>query len=122
LLNARRLNWEGESSGMILLAMEDLTDRESTNEELQESRQRLMDLTAGLLTAQEEARRRISRELHDGRNQRLAMLTVERESMERDPLQSAELIRRQLAALRTRTVDISDDVRRTAHQLHPSTV
>jgi signal transduction histidine kinase len=122
LLNARRLHGERKTPGMILLAVEDLTDRESTTEALQESRERLRDLTAGLLTAQEEERRRISRELHDDLNQRLAMFTVELETLEQNPLQSAELIRSQLAALRTRTVDLSEDVRRTAHRLHPSMV
>jgi len=124
LLNARRLQqWEGDQpSMMILLALEDLTDRESTTEALQESQSRLRDLTAGLLTAQEEERRRISRDLHDDLNQRLAMLTVELETLEKDPLQSAELIRSQLGSLRTRTEGISDDMRRTAHQLHPSMV
>jgi signal transduction histidine kinase len=109
-------------SGMILLAMEDLTERESITEALQESRERLRNLTAGLLTAQEEERRRISRELHDDLNQRLAMLTVELETLEKDPPQSAALIRSQLASLRTRTEGISDDMRRTAHRLHPSMV
>jgi signal transduction histidine kinase len=47
---------------------------------------------------------------------------VELETLERSPIESAELIRSQLMALRTRTADISDDVRRTAHQLHPSMV
>lgn len=121
-LNARRLEWESDKSDWILLAMEDLTDREAATEALHESRERLRDLTSGLLTAQEEERRRISRELHDDLNQRLAMLTVELETLERDPLQSAELIRSQLAALRARTEGISDDMRRTAHQLHPSVV
>jgi two-component system, chemotaxis family, CheB/CheR fusion protein len=122
LLNARRLRGERETGELILLAVEDLTDREWTTEALQESRERLRDLTAGLLTAQEEERRRISRELHDDLNQRLAMFTVELETLEQNPLQSAELIRSQLAALRTRTVDLSDEVRRTAHRLHPSMV
>jgi two-component system CheB/CheR fusion protein len=122
LLNARRLQWECETSGMILLAMEDLTEREQTTAELQGSRERLRHLTAGLLSAQEQERRRISRELHDDLNQRLAMLTVELETMERDPLQSAESIRSHLAAIRTRTEGISDDIRRTAHRLHPSVV
>jgi two-component system CheB/CheR fusion protein len=121
-LNARRLEWGSDKSDWILLAMEDLTDREAATEALNESRERLRDLTSGLLTAQEEERRRISRELHDDLNQRLAMLTVELETLERDPLQSAELIRGQLAALRTRTESISDDMRRTAHRLHPSVV
>jgi two-component system CheB/CheR fusion protein len=121
-LNARRLRQEDQSEEMILLAMEDLTDREATTEALQKSRERLRNLTAGLFAAQEEERRRISRDLHDDLNQRLAMLTVELESLERDPLQSAELIRSQLAVLRTRTELISDDMRRTAHRLHPSVV
>jgi len=122
LLNARRLYGERETPDLILLAIEDLTDREWTSEALQDSRERLRDLTAGLLTAQEEERRRISRELHDDLNQRLAMFTVELETLEQNPLQSADLIRSQLASLRTRTVDLSDEVRRTAHRLHPSMV
>jgi len=122
LLNARRLRQEDQTQEMILLAMEDLTDRESTTAALQESQERLRDLTAGLFATQEEERRRISREIHDDRLQKLGMLAVELEKLERGPLESAELIRSQLAALRTRTVDISDDLRRTAHQLHPAMV
>ncbi|MGA7414132.1 MAG: sensor histidine kinase, partial [Bryobacteraceae bacterium] len=59
---------------------------------------------------------------HDDLNQRLAMLTVELETLEKDPLSSPESTRSRLAALRARTEAISDDVRRTAHQLHPSMV
>ena len=126
LLNARELRQSAGSpsptSEMILLAMEDVTERDAITEALQQSRQHLRNLTAGLLTAQEEERRRISRELHDDLNQRLAMLAVELERLERDPLPPAESVRRQLAALRARTEGISDDVRRTAHRLHPSVV
>ena len=122
LLNARGLRQGDRTQEMILLAMEDITDRESTTQQLHESRERLRDLTGGLLTAQEEERRRISRELHDDLNQRLAMLTVELETLEKDPLRSAELMRSQLASLRARTEGISDDVRRTAQRLHPSVV
>jgi len=103
-LNARRLlHREGETAELILLAMEDLTDQESATE-----------------AAQEDEGRRISRELHDDLNQRLAMLTVELKNLEKDPLQSAESIRSHLASLGTRIERISDDVNRTAHQLHPS--
>src|SRR5258706_1782441 len=122
LLNARRLQWERETSEMILLAMEDITDRESTIEALHESRERLRDLTAGLFAVQEEERRKISRELHDDRLQRLGMLVVELEMLERGPLESAELIRGQLAVLRTPIVDISEDVRGTGHSLHSAIV
>jgi two-component system, NarL family, sensor kinase len=50
------------------------------------------------------------------------MLAIDLETLEKNPLQSAQRIRTQLASLRTRTAQISDDVRRTAHQLHPSMV
>ncbi len=122
LLNGRRLESGSHDSGMILLAMEDLTAKEAATEALQQNQDRLRDLTTGLLTAQEEERRRISRELHDDLNQRLAMLAVELETLEKDPACSAESTRSRLAALRARTEAISDDVRRTAHQLHPSMV
>lgn len=121
LLNARRLQWEGEQADMILLAMEDVTDKEASADALEQSRERMQDLATGLLTAQEEERRRISRELHDDLNQRLAMLTVELETLENDPRLSADFGNR-LASMRMKTESISDDVRRTAHQLHPALV
>ncbi len=123
VLNARRLEWEGDGLGMILLAMEDLTEQETTNESLRQSHERLRYLTGSLLDAQEEERGRISRELHDDFNQRLAMVAVELQNLEKTPfLQSAQLPRTMVASLRTRTETISDDLRKLAHRLHPSVV
>jgi two-component system CheB/CheR fusion protein len=122
LLNSRQLHWKGETPGMILLVMEDVTERESFLEALKNSEERLRFLTAGLLNAQEKERSRISRELHDDFNQRLAMLAVELAALENASSLSADAIRTQLAAIRTRAEDISDGIRRTAHQLHPSVV
>ncbi len=121
-LNARRLAWDGEVSSLILLAMEDVTDRESITSELRDSRERLRDLTGGLLTAQEEERRRISCELHDDLEQKVAMLIVAMEVLEKGPVLSGESMRGQLTTLRTRTESISEDLRDTAHRLHPSVV
>src|SRR5205823_14259684 len=45
--------------------------------DLRHSREALRALAARLLTTQEEERRRVSRELHDDLNQRLAMLEVD---------------------------------------------
>jgi signal transduction histidine kinase len=122
VLNAQRLVWEGEMSGPILLAIEDVTERESINTELKDSQERLRALTASLITAQEEERRRISRELHDDLDQKVAMLIVEMETLEKGPLRSAESMRKHLSSLRTQTEGISNDLRDTAHQLHPSVV
>jgi two-component system, chemotaxis family, CheB/CheR fusion protein len=121
LLNARRLEWGSDGSPMILLAIEDITDRESATKALRQSQERLRDLAAGLLSAQEDERRRISRELHDDLNQRLAMLTVDLELLEKDPPQTSEL-RSRLAAIRAQTEGISDAVRDAAHRLHPANV
>jgi two-component system CheB/CheR fusion protein len=126
-LNARQIRGDDEPAPkMILLAMEDITERKRAEDEadnaLRLSQQQLRALTANLLTVQEEERERISRELHDDLNQRLAMLTVEIEALEQRLPSSEELWRGQLRSLRDRTAAISDDVRRTAYQLHPSTL
>jgi two-component system CheB/CheR fusion protein len=122
LLNARRIEWDGDVRVMILLAMEDITERESTTEALRESHERSRELAERLLSAQESERRRISRDLHDDFNQRLAMLALELETLEKSPAQAGGLTQRKLASLRSSTEGISEDLRRLAHQLHPSVV
>jgi signal transduction histidine kinase len=79
----------------------------------------LRDLAARLLTTQEEERRRVSRELHDDLNQRLAMLEVDAERMGQQLPTSAKVVEA-LRSLRTRVADVSNDIRRVAYQLHPS--
>ena len=84
------------------------------------SRQELRDLTARLLTVQEEERRRISRDLHDDINQRLAMLVVQAESLEATLPPSADTCRKELRSIQDRLTELSDDVRHLAYQFHPS--
>ena len=50
---------------------------QASQQELQQSREDLRALAGQLLTAQEEDRRRLSRDLHDDINQRLAMLSMD---------------------------------------------
>jgi PAS domain S-box-containing protein len=111
----------------IVVNSRDITQRKQAEEalrhheaELQQSQEELRRLTAGLFAAQEEERRRVSRELHDDLSQKLAMLVVEVETMERALPESADLICNALRSLRERADGITDDVRRIAHQLHPS--
>ena len=105
----------------------DVTDRKRAEDalrrkqaELERSQAELQALAGRLLTAQDDERRRISRELHDDVNQRLAMLTLDVESLQagapRPPRETAE----RLAAVRDRLVELSDDVHRLAYGLHPS--
>jgi signal transduction histidine kinase len=108
-------------------AIRDITERKRSEAALRESeaalrrsREELRTLAAGLLTAQEEERRRLSRELHDDLNQKLAMLAVDLESLEQHLPLSPQAIRAQLGSLKCRVVELSDDLRRMASQLHPS--
>jgi signal transduction histidine kinase len=87
---------------------------------LQRSHEELRALAAQLLTAQEEERRRISRDLHDDLNQKLVLLAVDAESLAQHlPRDPAAIIER-LRSLQRRIVELTDDVRRLAYQLHPS--
>ena len=88
--------------------------------ELALGRQELQALAARLMTAQEDERRRLSRELHDDLNQRLALLAVEIETLERDLPESRPTTRARLRGLHDQVVTLSDDVHSLAYQLHPS--
>ncbi len=69
---------------------------------------------------QEEERRRISRELHDDINQRLALLVMEIEAVERQLMASPVHVGRAVRAIQDRVVELSEDVRHLAYQFHPS--
>ena len=88
--------------------------------ELERSRVKLQALAGQLLTAQEDERRRISRDLHDDLNQRLALLTVEIEALCQQLPRSKHAIVQRLRALRDGAVELSDAVHSLAYQLHAS--
>lgn len=92
----------------------------TSEQALANSRQELQDLAARLLTAQEEERRRISRDLHDDINQRLAMLVVQVESLDSNLPPSAHSCSKELRSIQDRLTELSDDVRHLAYQFHPS--
>jgi signal transduction histidine kinase len=77
------------------------------------------DLAARLITAQEEERRRIARELHDDLNQKLAALAIALSGVTRR-LPPAEAARVTLRQIHERTAELADDVRRISHELHPA--
>jgi two-component system CheB/CheR fusion protein len=74
-------------------------------------------IASSLLLAQEDERRRLSHELHDELNQRLALLEVSMQHLEG---QDEEDLRGGLQQLRKEVAGLSDDLRRIAYQLHPS--
>ncbi|MGA8408224.1 MAG: PAS domain S-box protein [Candidatus Acidiferrales bacterium] len=91
----------------------DITDRKLTAESLEE-------LSGRLITAQEEERSRIARELHDDFSQRLALLAIGLSRLWKQRPESEEDQRILVRELWTRTQEISSDVHRLSHQLHSS--
>jgi len=77
-------------------------------------------LTGRLLHAQEDERRSVARELHDGLNQALAMLRVEVGIVLSRVPPSSRFVRRQLTKIRDRVQELSEEVRRISHRLHPA--
>lgn len=107
-------------------AVQDVTARkqadsvlEAHEAELRRSREELRALAARWLTAAEEERKALSRELHDDLNQRLAILAVDVETIAAR-MPQADPLRQELDLLRAGLVELSEDVRRMAYQLRPS--
>jgi two-component system CheB/CheR fusion protein len=137
LLQGRRLDLGADQRRILLLAVMDMTAQRSieeqmrtaqstlesslreSEEDLRQSRGELRALAARLLTTQEEERRRVSRELHDDLNQKLAMLEVDAERLGQQGFLAPE-IRKDVRSLRDRVAEVSNDIRRVAYQLHPS--
>jgi two-component system, NarL family, sensor kinase len=88
--------------------------------ELHKNREELRALAARLMTVQEEERRRISCELHDDLNQKLAVSVMNAEAAERRWSPQEDVNRERLRAIRNEIAELSDDVRKLAYRLHPS--
>ena len=71
----------GGSSGLTGVSV-DITERKTIEEALRQGKQELSDLMGRLISAQEEERSHIARELHDDITQRLAVLAIEAGTLE----------------------------------------
>ena len=91
----------------------DITERKAAAESLEV-------LSGRLITAQEEERGRIARELHDDFSQRLALLGIGLSRLWKKRPESEEEERILVRELWNRTQEISSDVHRLSHQLHSS--
>lgn len=92
----------------------------ASQQELQQSREELRFLAGQLLTAQEEERRRIARDLHDDVNQRLAMLAMDLRRIEKDELGDRVTVMGMISSITARLTRLSDDVRQLAYRFQPS--
>ncbi len=86
-----------------------------------EAEKRQRELSGRLISAQEDERRRIARELHDDLQQRLALLAIELDGMAlgRPPL-AGEALAARARDLWRQTIEISTEVHNLSYRLHPS--
>jgi PAS domain S-box-containing protein len=95
----------------------DISKRRSDEQELRQQRADLQRLAARMMTAQEDERRHIARNLHDDLSQTLAFLAIDTGKL---AAQSPESVARQLRPLQRRAVEAAETVRQISHELHPS--
>ena len=91
--------------------------------ELDEKTQReaeIRALSARLIHAQEEERRRLSRELHDDLSQQIAAMSIGMGNLKRGiPAEQTEP-REKSDRIQQKLVELSETVRRMSHELHPA--
>ena len=121
---ARLVGAEGDK---VLSIVRDMTDAHRTadalrlgEEKLLQSNQQIRALAARLLTAQESERRHISLQLHDDLSQNVATLGVAISRLKRKLPASREEIVAELDHLGWHTNDLTTQIRRLSHQLHPA--
>jgi signal transduction histidine kinase len=116
---AEALLWETNES--LERRVEERTAALTKSEQaLKRSQEALHALTGRILTAQEEERRRIARDLHDDVNQRLALLTLGLQGVEKQAGGLPQEARAGLSSALKELVTLSDDVRHLAYRFHPS--
>jgi signal transduction histidine kinase len=98
----------------------EVSKRIDTEQSLEVNRRDLRLLASQLLRLQEDERRRISRDLHDDINQRLALLSIDVEMLERQLSSAPVGTVRTVRTIQDRIVELSEGVRRLAYQFHPS--
>ena len=87
---------------------------------IQKSVKDLQNLAGRLLSAQEDERRRLARELHDDLAQRTALMVMEAEKLDTEECSSESP--GVLQGLKDKLIDLSEDIHRISRQLHPSVI
>ena len=106
-------------SGLIGGLLVHRAQRRRAQARLAESVTQIQTLAGRLITAQEEERRRIARELHDGVNQKLSALSIALTKLGRRPPSRAADLTGELAQLQQRAAGLVEEVRQISHELHP---
>lgn len=88
--------------------------------ELERHRKDLRALTGRLIVAHEAERQGLARDLHDDFSQRLGMVMLDLEVLERESPPAVQSAATRLQRMRSTVSKLSDDMRRLAHEFHPT--
>lgn len=114
VVHATRLDLPGPDRVFrVLVNSEDTTRTRKAEAELR-------DLGGRLITAQEEERSRVARELHDDLNQRMALLSIELEQLSQRIPGAQANTRDSIQNVLGRVQEISSEIHRVSYQLHPA--
>lgn len=117
----------GEGKGdRLRLVFKDISKRKEAENtlrrqqlELEAGRVALQDLTAKLLTAQEEECKRIARELHDDHCQRVTALILEANMMLKQCQRQAPDLAPKVASMSKKLTELLSELRSLSHELMP---
>jgi two-component system CheB/CheR fusion protein len=112
LLNGRQIRTRQGGAPLILLAIEDITDRKKADEALRA-------LPAQLVESQEAERQRIARELHDGTGQTMAALSLNLSVLDGKADCLDDRGRAALSDSLNLASQVSEELRSMAYVLHP---
>jgi len=77
-------------------------------------------LSRRLITAQEEERKRIARDLHDDLNQRMALISIELEQIGQNLPDKTDGLAERVKSLQIKAQETSTELHRMSYSLHPS--
>jgi signal transduction histidine kinase len=116
------LDLDSEQCQRLKLLSEDIANvmtRVHAEEHLRASRRTEQQLTAKLLTAQEDERRRLAREMHDDITQRLAVAAIDCGQLQKQA-ELSEQTNKLVSDLLQSLIQLSTDVHQLSRRLHPS--
>jgi len=113
------LSYIQSATGTLAVAfLSDISKRKADEQAIRQQREELRLLAGRLMTAQDDERRRIARDLHDDLSQKLAYLAMDIGKLATKP--SSQEFVEDLRVMQRRAADAAENVRHISHQLHPS--